>query len=37
MQYCNKGVFCVSWKGNRLERCAFGEVLTVVLWNLLCV
>ena len=42
MQYCDKGVFCVSWKGNRLEnhlleRCAFGEVFTVVLWNLLCV
>ena len=20
MQYCDKGVFCVSWKGNRLEN-----------------
>ena len=33
MQYNDKGVLCVSWKGIRLEKspvrvvCAFGEVL----------
>ena len=33
MQYNDKGVLCVSWKGIRLENhllerlCAFGEVL----------